>query len=159
MTITFQLKNTDNPDDRTYRREMWEMKKYKDEYEKQAADFLKRNGAKMTISLKDGYAPLTGGRLYRVRIDRDHKTWSFDFSDSVYNMRHGKRPTKYDVLACIEKYQPDPDFIEFGKEYGYDIDSWQDVKRVQRIHKAVQKEYNNVIRIFGDVIDELAEIQ
>ena len=135
------------------------------EYEKQAIDFLKKYGAKMTISHVfdewGGYrkGKITDGWLYRVRIDRNGKSWSFQFSDSVYNKLHNKRPTKYDVLACIEKYEPYGDVWDFANEFGYEINDRESYKETERTFKAVCKEYRNVIRMFGDCIEELCEIQ
>lgn len=134
------------------------------EYDIQAREFLKKYGAKMTISHVfdewGGYrkGKITDGWLYRVRIDRNGKTWSFSFSDSVYNRQHNKRPTPYDVLACIEKYEPYGDVWDFAREYGYEINDRDSYKETERIFKAVCKEYRNVIRMFEDCMDELCEI-
>lgn len=134
------------------------------EYDVKAKEFLKKYGAKMTISHVfdewGGYrkGKITDGWLYRVRIDRNGKTWSFDFSDSLHNRLRNKRPTPYDVLACIEKYEPYGDVWDFANEYGYKINDRKSYKETERIFKAVYKEYRNVIRMFGDCIDELCEI-
>ena len=94
------------------------------EYERQAKDFLKKTGAKITISYKD-YAPYFEGEkeyrnIYRIRIDRNGKSWSFNFGDSIASTNNGDRPTAYDVLACITKYEPlEADVWDFAKEYGY----------------------------------------
>lgn len=134
------------------------------EYERQAKDFLKKTGAKITISYKD-YAPYFEGEkeyrnIYRIRIDRNGKSWSFNFGDSIASTNNGDRPTAYDVLACITKYEPlEADVWDFAKEYGYFIDSKEEYKRVSKIFNAEQKEYKNVCRIFGDVLAELQEIQ
>ena len=53
------------------------------------------------------------------------------------------RPTCYDVLACLTKYDPGT-FEEFCSEYGYDEDS----RTAERIYIAVQSEYANLKRIF-----------
>ena len=138
----------------------------KSEYDVMAINFLKRIGAKMTISHisegKTSYcsgfwkkSDMTGGWLYRVRIDRNHKTWSFNFSDSKANYINNERPTPYDVLACLTKYEPYGDVWDFANEYGYKINSRETYENTERIYKAVKKEYENVVRIFGDVIDEL----
>ena len=138
------------------------------EYEQTAIDFLKNHGAKMTIShiKENGYwkvSNMTGGWLYRVRIDRNvngkNKSWSFQFSDSKHNYWTGKRPSKYDVLACIEKSEPYGDVWDFANEFGYTIDDRESYKKTERTYKAVCKEYRNVKRMFGDCIDELWEIQ
>lgn len=138
------------------------MKKENNEYTRQAVDFLRKHGAKMTISFKGvdetGFNKYGMNFLYRVRIDRDHKTFSFDFHDSVYNCQHNMRPTTYDVLACLEKYEVPEDVWDFASLYGYEIDSKEEWKRVSKIHKAVEKEYSNVMRLFGDCLEELQDI-
>lgn len=135
------------------------------EYDVKAKEFLKKYGAKMKISHVfdewGGYhkGKITDGWLYIVRIDRNGKSWSFQFSDSVYNRQHNERPTPYDVLACIVKYEPYGDMWDFAKEFGFEIYDRESYKKTERTFKAVCKEYKNVIRMFGDCIDELREIQ
>lgn len=142
------------------------------EYDIQAREFLKKHNAKMTIShvMEKGYvyrrkfsewkrSTMTNGWLYRVRIDRNGKTWSFQFSDSLHNYLNNKRPRPYDVLACIEKYEPYGDVWDFAREFGYEICDRESYQKTERTFKAVQKEYRNVMRMFGDCIDELCEIQ
>ena len=106
--------------------------------------------------------------VYRVRIDRNNKTFSFNFIDSSYNYQNNKRPTCYDVLSCLTKYDVGSyhDFCnEFGYEpYDYDynyirVNGEYYNKDSYKTYKAVVKEYNNVMRLFSDVIEELAEIQ
>lgn len=134
------------------------------DYEGKAPAFLRKHGAKMTIShkFKDSgeweTSEMTGGYLYRVRIDRNHKSWSFDFSDCKANYETSNRPSRYDVLACIEKYEPEPDIWFFATIYGYEIRNKESYDKVNQIHKAVQKEYRNVKRMFGDCLEELREI-
>lgn len=134
------------------------------DYIKEAKDFLKRNNAKMTISFKDCvYGAFNDNEyhnIYRVRIDRNHKTYSFDFTDSAYNTERNERPNCYDVLACLEKYEPySTDVWDFAEEFGYEIHDRESYKKVEKTFKAVKKEYANVMRLFGDVIEELTEIQ
>lgn len=132
-------------------------------YEQEAIDFLKAHKAKMTIShVSDEYgeweiSPMTRGWLYRVRIDREGKSWSFNFSDSYYDYKNGNRPSKYSVLACITKYEPGT-LGNFIGDYGYTINDEASYNKVNGIYKAVCKEYANVMRMFGDCIEELAEI-
>lgn len=133
------------------------------EYDIQARDFLKKYKAKMTIShvMEKGEwkrSDMTGGWLYRVRIDRNGKSWSFNFNDSTHNYLSNKRPRPYDVLACIEKYEPYGDVWDFAREYGYEINDRDSYKETERVFKAVCKEYRNVIRMFEDCMDELCEI-
>lgn len=62
-------------------------------------------------------------------------------------------PTAYNVLACITKYDPGI-FEDFCDEFGYDYDSVQD----REVYFAVQKEWSNVQRLFGDVLEQLRRI-
>lgn len=62
-------------------------------------------------------------------------------------------PTAYDVLACLTKYDPGT-FENFCAEYGYDTDS----RKALETYLAVQKEWQGVARLFGDCLDEYAEI-
>ena len=95
--------------------------------------------------------------IYTVRIDRNGKSFSFQFGDSVMNTVNDKRPTCYDVLACLQKYDVGT-FEDFISEFGYTIDSYEDNKRINKLYKAVVREYDKVTRIFGDVMNELQEI-
>lgn len=64
-------------------------------------------------------------------------------------------PNVYDVLACLEKYEVGT-FEDFCSDFGYDEDS----RTAERIYFAVQKEYNELSRIFTEEqIEELREIQ
>lgn len=133
------------------------------EYTKQAQDFLKNCGAKMTISFKE-YGPhfdddKESRNIYQVRINRNSHSMSFKFGDSIASTNNGGRPTAYDVLACLQKYDIGGDVWDFSREFGYDISDRESYKKVERIYKAVKREYTGVLRLFGDVLDELREIQ
>ena len=140
-----------------------------EEYEKAAETFCKETGTKITICFEDveKSRTLSGcfNNLYIVRFDRNHKTYRVHFHDSIYNFHHNKRPTKYDVLACLTKWETG-DFENFCGEYGYNIwaDSPEDAtpegydKKSHDLYKAVLKEWQNVERVFGDVLESLQEI-
>ena len=65
------------------------------------------------------------------------------------------RPTCYDVLACLTKYDPGT-FEEFCAEYGYDEDS----RTAERVYVAVQKEFANLKRIFtNEQLEAMQKIQ
>ena len=131
-------------------------------YEKQAREFLKANNAKMKISFKDYGKYFDGDKdyrnIYRVRIDRNGKTFSFNFGDSVNSTQNGTRPGRYDILACLQKYDVYGDVWDFASEFGYEIDCKDSYKRVERTYKAVKREFAGVKRVFGDVLEELQEI-
>ena len=138
------------------------------EFTKLAKDFLKETNTRCTISYIDTVQnPWNATDIckywrhnrYRVRLDRNNKTYSFIFTDSYSNCENNKRPTCYDVLACLQKYEPYwSDVFEFAEEFGYEFHSREDFKRVEKIFKAVCKEYKNVDRLFHDVMEKLAEI-
>ena len=132
------------------------------EYTATAKDFLKSCNAKMSITFKRYGKHFENDKdfrnIYTVRIDRNGKSFSFQFGDSVMNTQNGKRPTCYDVLACLQKYDV-VTFEDFCSEYGYAPVYWYERKRVEKIYKAVTREHEKVIRIFGDVIDKLQEIE
>ena len=134
------------------------------DYEQQALDFLSRVGAKMTITKigrdinkmwnENVYRP-----KYKVMINRKVREyrWTFTFWGNPVN----DEVTAYDVLSCIEKYEPATDVEDFAREYGYDYEPWEDPKearRIERIHTAVIQEYKNCYRMFGDVMEQLREI-
>lgn len=62
-------------------------------------------------------------------------------------------PTAYDILSCITRCDPGS-FEEFCSDFGYDTDS----RKALDVYIAVQKEWHDVERMFGDCLEELAEI-
>lgn len=135
------------------------------EYEKQARDFLKNCGAKMTISFSGiacGFPfdehDSSNHNKYIVKIRRGGKSYQFPFYDSAVNTWSGKRPGAYDVLSCVEKCAPDGDIWDFAAEFGYTIDSRETFQRVDRIFKACKTQARKIERLFGDVMGDLCEI-
>lgn len=140
------------------------------EYTRMAEQFCKTTGTKVSVV----YVNITTvpwdkswqyHNHYIVRLDRNHRTMRVHFYDSLHNTREGKRPTKYDVLAALTKSDPGT-FSEFCAEFGYT--EWAECyevatregydKHSYQIYKAVLKEWNNVNRLFGDVLSDLADI-
>ena len=136
-----------------------------EKYEQMAEDFCNKYG--VTIDFKRGKRTdslmSSGGLDYYITITRDKKRWHFWFTDSVYNKEHNIEPTKYDILACLQKYEVG-DFNNFCSEFGYEEYTENNYGRLKvnseakRTYNAVKKEYENVQRIFGDCMDELVEI-
>lgn len=62
-------------------------------------------------------------------------------------------PSDYSILATLTKYDPES-FEFFCSEYGYS----EDGITAERTYRAVQKEWREVKRMFGDCIEELNEI-
>lgn len=125
------------------------------EYDKQAEEFAKKVGLKMKVLGYEWEIPGWDQRhehaKFKVRFSRNGKQWTLDFYQSL--SEGANEPTIYDVLACVQKCDPG-NFEQFCWEYGYNSDS----RRAERIYEAVVDEYENVVRLFGDVMDELCEI-
>jgi hypothetical protein len=145
------------------------------EYTKQAEKFMQETATTMNVTFLR-YAPYFDNEkdsrdIYHIKLQRNNKDMEFDFGQSIANSLPplkpfekpvGRRkripPTAYDILACLTKYEPEKDVWEFANEFGYEIKNREDFNRVDRTHMAVIKEYRNVMRLFGDVIDRLREI-
>ena len=63
-------------------------------------------------------------------------------------------PNAYDILSCLQKYGVGS-FSNFCSDFGYDEYS----RKAEKTYFAAQKEFENVNRLFSDVMDELQEIQ
>lgn len=126
------------------------------EYEQEAVDFAQRNGVKLYVLAKDYGLYFPDDRnerwIYKMQIVRGKKSYTFTFGQSI--AAGDTVPSYYDVLAAFTKYDP-YDFESFCADYGYDPDS----RKAYSTFKAVQKEYNAVSRLFGDVMEDLEEIQ
>jgi hypothetical protein len=131
-----------------------------DEYKKQANDFCEKYGVKIVKEYHDHDYYFDGDKqkraIWKIQIKRNRKTFSFKFGNSLN--AGCEEPSNYDILACLTKY--DVGTIEnFMAEFGYEIYSIQDVKKVTNMYKAVCEEYKNVIELFSDCMEELWEIQ
>lgn len=64
----------------------------------------------------------------------------------------GYRPTEYDILACLEKYEPADDVDSFAEEFGIEKPS-----EAIRVYEAVKKEYAMLQALYND--EEMEELQ
>jgi len=150
------------------------------EYENKANYFLKKVGATIKVEFFANMPYFDDDKekrdVYEITLSRNGKEYKFKFGQSlassgnmVKRNPHGKtvydhemvrrvggriKPTAYDVLACIQKYDVGT-FDNFCSEFGYNTDS----RKAEKTYFAVQKEYDNIRKLFGDVMDELLEIQ
>ena len=124
-------------------------------YEKQALSFSKKYGVKLQI-LGSEYKPMWGEVqkrfVFKCKLLRNSKSYTFKFGQSI--AKGSSYPTMYDILTCLTKYDPET-FENFCAEFGYDIYS----RNSKKTYKAVCEEYRAVKRLFGDIMDELQEIQ
>jgi len=121
--------------------------------------------------------------VYSVTLSNARGFMTFNFGDSINNtqarkgeavpynrkgmtsyrlqayrnkkQRQHKKPSAYDVLACLQKYDVGT-FKDFCAEFGYDEDS----RKAEKLYFAVQEEYSNLSRLFSEEqMDALREIQ
>lgn len=136
------------------------------EYDIQAKDFMNKYNVKMNIDFegkKQVKMECFGNVLidyYKVVIKRNGKQMTTHFGQSLNDTRKGIPARPYDILSCIQKY-PVEYYEDFCDEYGYNkynefggID-----KKSEEIYLACLKEWKNVDRLFGDILEELQEIQ
>jgi len=125
-------------------------------YDKQANYFAVKHGIKLAVIGTEHGRHFNDDKqsryIFKLRLTRNGKRYTFKFGQSI--AAGAKEPTMYDVLACLTKYDPES-FEDFCGEYGYDEDS----RKAYKTYLAVVKEYKAVERLFGDIIEELAEIQ
>ncbi len=130
-------------------------------YEKQGSDFLKQTQTTFTAEFKkhDKYFPRDEEKrdIYTITLKNEKHRFQFTFGQSIA-CRH-KKPTAYDVLACLQKYEMGT-FDDFVMEFGYTMNTEQDIKEAQEIYRAVCNEYMNVCHLWtSKEIEALAEIQ
>ena len=94
-------------------------------------------------------------KRYKIRYD-DLTVQGKNMAEKELKYKKDKaHPCAYDIMSTMVKYDPGT-FEDFCCEFGYNTDS----RKAEKIYFAVQKEYNNLVRIFTDKqMEELAEIQ
>ena len=127
------------------------------EYQQEALDFLMDSGTEMKIKfveVVDGFPndpdDTHPRKKYMVTMTRGSKGFSTPFYDSTYNYIKGLRPTEYDVLACLEKYEVPDTLEDFASEFGYDISEPGDRMRIRKIWQACRTQYEKLVEFFGD---------
>lgn len=132
------------------------MKTTETSYTAQAEQFAKKHGIKLNV-LNEEVRPYfpedkKARSVFKLKLTRKGKSYTFEFGQSIVNA--GIEPTMYDVLTCLTKYEPGT-FENFCWDYGYDTDN----RTAERTYKVVCKEWKAVERLFGDILEELQEIQ
>ena len=134
------------------------------EYVKQAKDFLENCGATMkieylTVDINKTWNDNVYRNVYRASIKTQLGVMSVKFWDSAYNTENNIKPTEYDILACLQKYELGS-FEDFVSEFGYEIEDPNDRRNAKQIYKFACREYEKICRCFTDEqIEALREIQ
>ena len=138
-----------------------------DEYVTQANKFLYDSGTTLSyvkLGIVHGFPFDSKDKLphykYRIVLQRGEKMYDFPFYDSAFNYEKNIMPTAYDILACLEKYEPPEDVWSFASEFGYKIEDIQSFNRVSRIYSDVMEQYKQLLDLFGEKwMEELRKIQ
>ncbi len=94
--------------------------------------------------------------IFTCTLKRKDQQYTFKFGQSIFNGT--KEPELYDILACLTKYDP-IDIENFCADYGYQYGTNHHENHLADSRfKKVQDEYNNVNRLFFDIMDELRQI-
>ena len=136
------------------------------EYESNARAFLEKANTTMRvikICTVDGFPNDPRDKMkhnkYKVVLTRNEKTYDFDFYGSYRDYLDDRKPSVYDILACVEKYEYPTDPWEFAREFGYDIECEEDYNRVRRIADECREQYEKLLDLFGEeLMEELCEI-
>lgn len=123
-------------------------------YQAQADKFAKKNGIKLTVlsnEYKAHFGLNTLRYVFKLKLTRAGKSYTFEFGQSINE--GSNEPNMYDVLTCLTKNDPCT-FEDFCGEFGYDEDS----RTAERTYKAEVKEWRAVKRLFGDILEELQEV-
>ena len=136
-------------------------------YEAMARNFLRKTGTEMRIiyiGAVKGFPNDPKDNMmhdkYQVVLTRGDKSYDFPFYGSHADYLDGKNPTKYDILACIVKYDTPEDVWEFAREFGYEIDSEESYNRVRKTAEACREQYERLCELYdGEIPEELEEIQ
>lgn len=126
------------------------------EYTKQANDFAKKFGVKLSVVGDPKYKKYFQDDkecrfVFKIRLKRNKKQYTFTFGQSI--AEGSNEPDLYSVLSCLTKNDPGT-FENFCNDFCYDSDS----RKAKKIYKAVCREWENVERLFDDCLDELSEI-
>lgn len=67
-------------------------------------------------------------------------------------------PSAYSLLACLEKYEPDPDVDTWAREYGYEIPQYK-ISEILKVHAACREQYLALCTLYSEEeLSQLAEI-
>jgi len=144
------------------------------DYEIEANETLKNMGITMSTVLLYNGPHFEGEKenrdVYQITFSRLDKSFTLKFGQSIMNSVGGdlrrnknnrlvcspsKKPTAYDILACIEKYEVEPIFEDWAPDYGYSPDSI----KASKIHQECLKQYRDASRFFtSKELEQLQEI-
>lgn len=130
------------------------------EYIEQAHKFLRDSATTIQIKKADiQTAPRWSkdgqhGYKYQVTLKRNRGNYTFDFWDSIANRQEDKKPTQYDILACLSVFEGSID--DFVSTFGFDNSK---VSEVLDTYNAVVDQSLQLKHLFtAKQLEQLAEI-
>lgn len=137
-------------------------------YREQGNYFLKKTNTKFfakKIGTTTEFIKGMTNAVYKITLSNDKKTYSFNFHQSANATEKRIKPTAYDVLTCLTKYELET-FADFCWEFGYEkqvyndnIDRWIDNVDAIKIYTACLDEYKNIQLLWtSEEIEALQEI-
>ncbi len=128
------------------------------EYSKKANEFCRKTGTTISMVYKDTVSSLEawGNNFnrqhdkYKVTIRKGGKQFAINFYGSAYDCDHNLRPDAYDILTCLSADYFEGTIDDFVNEFGYEVHSWEDVKRIEKTYKAVCKETKSIKRLYNE---------
>lgn len=128
-------------------------------YEEKMKEILKGAGISVDIVfITKSYTKWDKDNLhnqYKVVLKRGNKQMQYDFWDRLYNTKKGLKPSKYDVISCLEWYEI-YDFEDFCMNFGYDTDS---IKAFET-YKECQKQQKELFELIPEeeIRDKIRDI-
>ncbi len=128
------------------------------EYDLQAEKFLTKTNSQLEIKrshyqkkpiwYKEGQE---FGYCYDVKLSNSKGEFIFNFWDSVANKEKELhqaffrtiKPSAYDVLACLQGYEPESGYYEFCEVYGYEPS-----RMAEKTFQAVQNEWSELSKLY-----------
>jgi len=142
------------------------------EYSEKAKNFCRKTGTTITVVYDDSvtsaqawgdkhfHFPQMMHDKYKVTIKRGHKQFRIDYYGSNHDYERNLRPDAYDILSCLSGDFFEGTIDDFVREFGYEVDEWDDVRRIEKIYKGVCRETRNIRRLYSeDEIEMLLDIR
>ena len=139
------------------------------DYTKQAEDFLQATGTTFTVIYQYTGPYFQGDKekrdVFRFTLKNAKGEYSSTFGDSIRNTEDRakrakgyKKPSAYDILACLEKYEPDT-FENWCRECGYDEQPLSEYPKVLKVWTDCVEQFRGLRKIFSEEqMEQLREI-
>lgn len=139
------------------------------EYTEQAEKFLTDTGTTFTIEYQFTGPYFQGDKdkrdVYRFMLKNAKGEYSSTFGDSIRNTEDRvkyakgyKKPSAYEILACLEKYEPDT-FDNWLLDTGYSGQPVSEYPNVLKMWTSCMEQYRGLRKIFTEEqMEQLREI-